>query len=1093
MPGFVSAMAASQSQRSGTQYNAISELNDLNTCLPTNSTVRHSLPNNGTIRVDTTSAKALFAVTAPKIALEGHESTNSDFSKIERLVDFNWELSRNCNWIAVNNRKPLMAYVLHRVVRPTVSKASNVAINDNPSNQMIRVMNYETRHRCLAKGVFQEAIADLSFAINSVSSNSLDICKLAVADKGGNVYIYSLKEENGEISAQQVLAIQNDGRKFDLVRLSWCPYIPSEDDDAPVEGDPGLTLALSCDTRLEIFAIDLLQSKYKETVVVEITTLRAANDGYQLIDNAHDRAITSMSIAQEATAICTTGLDNKIRFFSVALNQNLEPKSFLKEWDLRSEYQYFEKDDQIVNFFFLDDFDFLLSQSDPIFWGFALLCTAKGHITIINLKDWRSKQSVKLTTEESDESQQFSYRMDLTAHHVLAIRGRDAFLLHIHFPHDKAEDYDECEPISNIEPTFDNSFPYICKVTRFQIYSTPLRSFTIKKSIDDNILIFWITGQSLELCHIDLSCIEVEESYPTYEMNADKIVDNIGDVSALNNINTDMINMSNIPNKDLDLMTENGINGFEPFDLSLMKPVPSTTAESVPPISLRKTPEPVVSSLNLLPMPPPPPPTFTQSMGDMNRPFMPPLPRPESPASKEVQQIFNPPQPQTSASKPLKSIQDLFNTSNAHIFDIYPSAPELPGALFPSKLPNILKDVVKEEQIVQLKSDLSKEIQDSENRVLRIIERMDQKLNLKLNSNNEQLLNNSKMQTKKLESDITEMKKELKNACKIRNDEFNKIVEKLVNKVMHEMNVIVQKGFQELMSNVDKELKRMTKDFDKQIQTLDTKISQVTDKGTHFQPLSVASAQAVTPSLAQSSQATLTPTTPLNPNHQPQQPQTIFTPVSTQRKTPQSIFGHPMTPQSASATPLPFATPKSLYYCPPESELPAMNQSWQSRGSVTPSPLNVVNDQKQQQLLQKQKLENDIWRDVGTGHLDQAIVKALNMRDPDMVVKICELFKDSPSLLIDRIKSEQTVLISLLQQIVYNRNNTLSEDSYWKTGFIEQIMTNLDLQNDCVVKILPTLAPKIVQLLDVIANSSRDSGIASKARILAFTFKHLKL
>ncbi|CAG2161835.1 unnamed protein product, partial [Oppiella nova] len=352
---------------------AANQLNDLNTThtnIANNMTVRrHSLANNCTIKVDTTSTECLFDVMAVRVAIEGHTSTNSYFTKVERLVDFNWDLSPNCNWLAVSNRKPFIAYVISRFSRPQTSRQPNVSVSDSAVNQMIRIMNYETRGRCLAKGVFHQPIADLSFAINSISSSSLDVSKLAVADRGGNVYIYSLKEESGDIQAHQILEIVNDGSKHDLVRLSWCPYIPSDEDDLVVEGDPGLTLALSCDNRVELFAIDLLQSLYKESVVVEVSKLKASNTGYQLIEKAHERPIVSLSIAQEVTAICTAGLDDKIRFYSVALNQNPPPiqsKKFLKEWNLCDEYQYYERDDHMNAFYFLDDFDYLLSQPEPI-------------------------------------------------------------------------------------------------------------------------------------------------------------------------------------------------------------------------------------------------------------------------------------------------------------------------------------------------------------------------------------------------------------------------------------------------------------------------------------------------------------------------------------------------------------------------------------------------------------------------------------------------------------------------------------------------------------------------------------------------------
>lgn len=1074
---FGAPISLSTSQRPGNQYNSMSVLNDLNTeNAGSVQQFRYNLPNNSTIKVETSSTTALFDIMALKVAIEGHESTNSYFTKIERLVDFNWEMSGNANWIAVNNRKPFIAYVIQRYVRQNPnSKQSNVSISDSSANQMIRIMNYETRHRCLAKGVFHQPIADLSFAINSTSSNSLDISKLSVADRGGNVYIYSLKEEeNGEIKANQVLEIINDGNLFDLVRLSWCPYVPSDDDDCEVDGDPGLTLALSCDTRLELFSIDLLQTMFKDPIVIEISRIRSTNVGYQLIEKAHDRPITSLSIAQEVTAICTTGLDDKIRFYSVALNQKSTQKVFLKEWNLCNEYQYYQMDDRFSNFFFLDDFDFLLSQPDPIFWGYGLMGTRNGHIAVINLKDWRCKQSIRLNNEFTSDAvqEEFTYRMDLTAHYVLAIRGHDAFLLHIHFPHDKEEAFEDNEPINNNETNFDNSYPYVSKVSRFQIYSSPLRSFAIKKSIDDNVLIFWITAHSLELCHIDLSSITVEQNVQRYDISGvSKMMGNIGKAnSPLNNINNDSINSSNIPNKDIDLMDIQP-NGFDGFDTSLMGAPIDLQVISIPspkPMPTRQTSEPglQVSTLNLLTMPSPPT-TFAP-----NKPYGAQQLRPESPASKEVQQILSPPMAGMSGTNALKSLLSL--NSNVQKLKTTEDSTSLDsmGAIFPPKLPNILENMVTEEQILQLKTDMAKEMQNSETRVLQVIERLDHKLSAKLNANNEQLLTNSKLQTNKIETDLREMKKELKNACKLRNEEFNKIVEKLVNKVMHEMNVIVQKGFHELMEHTNKELKAVTKEFDKSIQSMQTKISQTIDnKATHFQPLAIHN-PPVTPS---------TPMTPQQPLPLQQSVPVYYqTPNSiygiTQRKTPQPMLNTTVLAHSVPTTPLPYHTPNNVY-----NEAQMANSADQSR-------------QKQLLLAQKQKtqIENEIWKSVGTGHIEQAITKALNLKDPELVAKICEVYKDSPSQMIDRIKSDQLVLISLLQQIIFKSNSLTTEENSWKTGFIEQIMTNLDLENEFVFRILPNLTPKLVKHLEIISQTHNDPN-AEKAKILAFTFKHLRL
>jgi len=183
--------------------------------------------------------------------------------------------------------------------------------------------------------------------------------------------------------------------------------------------------------------------------------------------------------------------------------------------------------------------------------------------------------------------------------------------------------------------------------------------------------------------------------------------------------------------------------------------------------------------------------------------------RPESPASKEIQQIF----------QPTSSYSNVMIPASSHSNQNQPSIPSsyedtsFPNK-FPSMFPNFSKDFVTEEQMNQLKEDLRKDIQESESRIVNVMERFEANLNAKITDHFEMGNKNNGINTLRLELEIKEMKKELKNAYKVRNEDYSRVIDKLVHKMMGEMNVVLNHGLTELMSKVEKEVKYVTGSLD---------------------------------------------------------------------------------------------------------------------------------------------------------------------------------------------------------------------------------------------------------------------------------------
>ena len=733
------------------------------------------LPNNCTISVPLSSTDSLLKIKASETINEGIESANPPFAKMERLITYNWDMIENANLIAVHFRKPVIAYTLKSQKNRL---SSSFASNDLGSNQMVRIMNYENKNRCLAKGLYHYQIADLSFAINSTTESNNDM-KLAIADKGGYLYIYDVVEEDhGDLNAMKTFEIHgivNSNDAFNYVSLAWCPYIPNDDDDEDIEGDSGLKLALSCDKRVELFAIDVIQDKLKQIDKVEVDrdTLKMISGCYQNIEKAHDLPVFSLSISNDLTSVCTFGLDDKIKFYQIYLNGSSDNTKMFYAWNPED----LQPNDHMSAFYFLDDFEYLSQNSDHSIWHHALVGTTNGHISIYDLKNWKPRQSIKLIC---DGSKKFSYKIDFTAHTLIAINDNIAFLIQIRFPYDKVEldDDDDLFESSQTDDDSENEHPYISKVTRFQIYNTPLRSFTVKKCNSD-VYVFWITEQSLQMFDIDLSQViaDIRPSNEVQQQQRPNISLNENDNSLVvinetqSTFNTYMNTLENRPLVDIS------------------SPKPSTNLAAI-----NQIPSNLLSHF---------PSQSSQLFENMNRP--------ESPESKEVEDIFTPAGPCTSQSQAFNFLEN--HAEDSAFSKLNPES----TCQFPSKLPNVWNDVNIQSHFVHLREEIKRELQNHESKYDESLKQLEREFNRKLEDNFNMVHYNESANIARLELEMKEMRKELKAACKIRNEEFNKVIERLVNRLMLEMNIIVSKGLNELMRQLDREVRSVINSFEKRV------------------------------------------------------------------------------------------------------------------------------------------------------------------------------------------------------------------------------------------------------------------------------------
>ncbi|XP_074597414.1 enhancer of mRNA-decapping protein 4 homolog Ge-1 [Brevipalpus obovatus] len=469
-----------------------------------------TLNNNCSILINDSQREYLtpIRVECPKHEADNvYLTTNSDFSKVERVVDYVWPSSLGkVNWLAVHRSKPYIAYVVQPDYNEAIRNRKMIEEID-PKKQMVRIHNYHNQKRGLVKPSFSASITDLAFAYISVNAGHEN--RLAIVDKGANVQIHEFianDDQSKSITTLKLLEITAEEKFFyQEVRLSWCPgHILERDegDDDDIE-DLGMNLGVSFDNNAEIYAAGhIIRNGIRHLSKEE---LDFASSERKIIKDPGDENVISLALSNDLTTVCTASRDNRIRFYeisetSVRQVHNWEPKM--------------RTGDNLSCIFFLDDFNELLENQDSHFWGHVLIGTVQGDLTIWNLNSWKPIQKVSLSCSDDNESSKFEYRIDVTSHILVAVHGESAFLAQLDFSEmdeiRSKDSYPQAAGADDGKTILPVKEPRIKKITRFQLYN-PILSFHVKRSSLSEVEIFWMTQKSLEKCVINTDNLVVEE------------------------------------------------------------------------------------------------------------------------------------------------------------------------------------------------------------------------------------------------------------------------------------------------------------------------------------------------------------------------------------------------------------------------------------------------------------------------------------------------------------------------------------------------------------------------------------------------------
>lgn len=474
---------------------------------------------------------------------------------IEKIVDYSFERNDKSNVLAIHPTRPLIAYLINIQLTQKIAKgwsSGNEAVqspNQSDKNKLvsIRIIDYVTRARCLAKGVYHARPADCVFTINSLLCSQSDIFKFAVVDKLANIYLYDLTYFLTDIVTTRIAVIRGpsqDISPYEYITLVWCPFVPCEDFD---DGDGGLRLALSTDSKIEIFAIDRLQGRTGE---IQRSDLKGA---YKCIHDAHNANIVSLSISPDCSTISAAALDNRVTFFSSDIDDG--GQRCLHNWEAS-----ITDKSSISKLFFLDNYPRLLEDSTMKFWGAAFIGTRSGQMLLVDLRTWSVYQRMTIPINDSIPKN-FEYRIDMTSRNIIAMNGNLCFVIQVENNPDKltalssnnisnSNNHNEISLIDgsnvdifnylskvatpsrqsnqqkssgtagsgnkkhsttnmndNIMNESNNGLPRIVKTTKLTL-NNPIYSFAIKYKSEQELELFTISAYSLERCTIKLDAIK---------------------------------------------------------------------------------------------------------------------------------------------------------------------------------------------------------------------------------------------------------------------------------------------------------------------------------------------------------------------------------------------------------------------------------------------------------------------------------------------------------------------------------------------------------------------------------------------------------
>jgi enhancer of mRNA-decapping protein 4 len=238
---------------------------------------------------------------------------------------------------------------------------------------------------------------DVTAALNCISFQTI----LGCVDEFGNLFVFSISENPSDSSLRHELLLEvtadPDEAISDYHRIIWCPYLPDDEDEEDEDDpdSPSRQLVVTRGRVAEIWNLDMVVTAHGTKV--SRAQYKKQSDGItgRLVIDDHEAAITDAAFSPDGTAIATSSLDGRVKFFQCYLAGASEssPPRCLHKWS--------PHDGRPVScLFFLDDH----KVHDPAvqFWKYAVTgADNNSELKVWSCETWTCLQTVRFQQPEA--------------------------------------------------------------------------------------------------------------------------------------------------------------------------------------------------------------------------------------------------------------------------------------------------------------------------------------------------------------------------------------------------------------------------------------------------------------------------------------------------------------------------------------------------------------------------------------------------------------------------------------------------------------------------------------------------------------------
>lgn len=302
-------------------------------------------------------------------------SHGSSMVKLKNIIGYKWETKNYPgHLIAIHKEGKVIAY----------------SINVNGQG-MVRLIHFGMGNkRALIKGMSKEVL-DLQFA-----DYSKEIFIACIEESALHVHRLDIVEGGESLCCTQMLKIENPIADHvpTCDKVSWCPYVPEENDD--VDEFSVMLLVWARGNKFECYSVKTILDNYSAGVHQAKDITEGLVRSYE-----EDRAlITNATYSPDGTTLAISTADGFIRFYQIYFHE-ITPRC-LHAWSPHDGAA-------ISSFFFLDNLTQPIAGST--LWKYAVTLAANNtEIKVSKCDNWKTLQTI---TFKSSNGQPLAFKAEI--------------------------------------------------------------------------------------------------------------------------------------------------------------------------------------------------------------------------------------------------------------------------------------------------------------------------------------------------------------------------------------------------------------------------------------------------------------------------------------------------------------------------------------------------------------------------------------------------------------------------------------------------------------------------------------------------------